>query len=68
MPIAGVTLASALPAGDAPVVRISRHGSPAFARYLQVTKEPARTISIVVPAGGVDLCNVAGAGQADPGR
>jgi peptidylprolyl isomerase len=56
-PIAGIRLASDMPAGQRPGFEVMDTASATFARYLKV-RANRRDDFYRVPAGGVDLCNV----------
>ena len=57
VPIAGIRLASDLPAGDRPSYEYLDSGSASFARYLAL-RANRHDDFYIRPAGGVDLCNV----------
>jgi peptidylprolyl isomerase len=56
-PIAGIRLASDMPAGQRPGFEVMDTASATFAHYLKV-RANRRDDFYRVPAGGVDLCNV----------
>ena len=57
VPIAGIRLASDMPAGERPAFEVMDTASATFAHYLKV-RANRRDDFYRVPAGGVDLCNV----------
>lgn len=57
VPIAGIRLASEMPAGERPLFEYMDTASPSFASYLRV-RANRRDDFYIRPAGGVDLCNV----------
>ena len=57
VPIASVRLASTLPPAEQPAFEYMDTASPTFARYLKVRANRFDDFYIL-PAGGVDLCNV----------
>jgi peptidylprolyl isomerase len=57
VPIAGIRLASDMPAAERPSYEYMDTASPAFARYLHV-RANRHDDFYIRPAGGVDLCNV----------
>ena len=61
VPIASVRLASDMPAGERPSFEYLDTSSASFAQYLQL-RANRHDDFYIRPAGGVDLCNVAGAG------
>ena len=65
--IAGITLASAMPAERRPSFQYLDTASPAFARYLRIKKNRDDDFYRVA-AGGVDLCNAPVPVRPTPGR
>jgi peptidylprolyl isomerase len=57
VPIAGIRLASDMPAGERPSYEVMDTGSPTFAQYLKL-RANRHDDFYIRPAGGVDLCNV----------
>jgi len=57
VPIAGIRLASQLPAGERPAFEYLDTGSASFTQYLRV-RANRKDDFYIRPAGGVDLCNV----------
>jgi peptidylprolyl isomerase len=57
VPIAGIRLASQMPAAERPAYEYMDTGSASFARYLQV-RANRHDAFYIRPAGGVSLCNV----------
>jgi peptidylprolyl isomerase len=56
VPIAGIRMASDMPAGERPAYEFLDTNSASFARYLQI-RANRRDDFYIRPAGGVDLCN-----------
>jgi peptidylprolyl isomerase len=57
VPIAGIRLASDMPAADQPAFEVMDTASATFAKYLRV-RANRNDDFYIRPAGGVDLCNV----------
>jgi peptidylprolyl isomerase len=57
VPIAGIRLASDMPAPDRPAFEVMNTASATFAKYLRV-RANRNDDFYIRPAGGVDLCNV----------
>ena len=57
MPIAGIRLASDIPAAERPSYEYMDTGSATFSRYLRL-RANRHDDFYIRPAGGVDLCNV----------
>ena len=58
VPIASIRLASDMPVAGRPAYQVMDTASPSFARYLKL-RANRHDAFYEVPAGGVDLCNVA---------